>query len=325
MWIIPKHKALSVFARDMVDLNSESDLRELQLPQNAMWRSKCSHVQTWLRRSNRVKWIQLLFGRILKPSLQNSFTAEYTESLGVIPASLLAMPVKGKEKRTPDTFGRIYEELSRQLGLFGSSSRMWKDIYPSASRMYRQAYDEWVIRLRLEYSQRLRLALLTEGKGYLSWATPNTMDILPSRSYDAMKRQATSGGRKNRKRPGNLREQIDPNMCKAYKESRMDRLDYVVEQGGLPDQDSRNTSGKSRESWLTPKSRDCRGVENHILEHGKNIRKTGEVFSEGLPSQAHMQEFPEATKAQGQLNPAWVEQLMGLPKNWTQLPTEWID
>jgi len=25
------------------------------------------------------------------------------------------------------------------------------------------------------------------------------------------------------------------------------------------------------------------------------------------------------------LNPNWVEQLMGLPVGWTQLPTEWID
>jgi len=27
----------------------------------------------------------------------------------------------------------------------------------------------------------------------------------------------------------------------------------------------------------------------------------------------------------GKLNPAWVEQLQGVPVGWTQLPTEWID
>lgn len=52
------------------------------------------------------------------------------------------------------------------------------------------------------------------------WATPNTMDSLPSRSYEAMKAQATHGGRKNRSRPGNLREQIDPLMQMAYDEAR---------------------------------------------------------------------------------------------------------
>lgn len=49
--------------------------------------------------------------------------------------------------------------------------------------------------------------------------TPNTMDILPSRSFDAMKRVAVSGARKNRSRPGNLREQIDDTMLKAYAEA----------------------------------------------------------------------------------------------------------
>jgi DNA (cytosine-5)-methyltransferase 1 len=51
------------------------------------------------------------------------------------------------------------------------------------------------------------------------WATPNTMDMLPSRSYEAMKHQATNGARKNRTAPGNLREQIDPLMRKAYVEA----------------------------------------------------------------------------------------------------------
>jgi hypothetical protein len=66
---------------------------------------------------------------------------------------------------------------------------------------------------------------IEEGKVTLSrqiaaqWATPNTMDCLPSRSYEAMKRQATNGQRKNRTKPGNLREQIDPLMCQAYKDA----------------------------------------------------------------------------------------------------------
>ncbi len=62
----------------------------------------------------------------------------------------------------------------------------------------------------------------THGNRQESWATPNTLDSLPSRSYEAMKRQATIGGRKNRSKPGNLREQIDPLMCQAYKEAQME-------------------------------------------------------------------------------------------------------
>ena len=65
-------------------------------------------------------------------------------------------------------------------------------------------------------------ALLGEN---IFWATPNCMDTLPSRSYEAMKKQALNGARKNRSRPGNLREQIDPVMCKDYE-------DASIENGG---------------------------------------------------------------------------------------------
>ena len=68
-----------------------------------------------------------------------------------------------------------------------------------------------------------------------NWATPNTMDYMPCRSYEAMKRQATSGGRKNRERPGNLREQIDPLMCQAYQEAKAEN-----NQENLPPPDATN-------------------------------------------------------------------------------------
>lgn len=61
---------------------------------------------------------------------------------------------------------------------------------------------------------------LEKGSGYDLWATPNTMDHIGQRSYEAMKKQAKSGGRKNRRRPSNLREQVDPIMCQAYTDAK---------------------------------------------------------------------------------------------------------
>lgn len=44
------------------------------------------------------------------------------------------------------------------------------------------------------------------------------------------------------------------------------------------------------------------------------------------PSDKRMKTLVSATKGNGQrLNPNWVEQLMGVPAGWTQIPTEWID
>jgi hypothetical protein len=121
------------------------------------------------------------------------------------------------------------------------------------------------------------------------------MDVLPSRSYDAMKKQATSGNRKNRKRPGNLREQIDPLMCQAYvdaskeanagawptpraleidetEESWKARMDKRVSEGkeGFVSQNLCMTT----KSWSTPVSRDSGShtiTENHPDGFNKNL------------------------------------------------------
>lgn len=54
----------------------------------------------------------------------------------------------------------------------------------------------------------------------LIWATPNTMDSMPLRSDEALRKQATTV-RKGRSSPANLREQVDENSCEIYKEEKL--------------------------------------------------------------------------------------------------------
>lgn len=91
------------------------------------------------------------------------------------------------------------------------------------------------------------------------WATPNTMDCLPSRSYEAMKRQAVNGARKNRSKPGNLREQIDPLMCQAYKDAQAEANQWATPQASDHVEGARTelTSnqkclGRDMKQWATP-------------------------------------------------------------------------
>ena len=43
------------------------------------------------------------------------------------------------------------------------------------------------------------------------------------------------------------------------------------------------------------------------------------------PSEKRMKTLVSSTKGSGmKLNPNWVEQLMGLPAGWTQLPAHWL-
>ncbi len=78
-----------------------------------------------------------------------------------------------------------------------------------------------------------------------------------------------------------------------------------IEENGPPDQANPNTNGKCQEAWPTPIQTDCKNVPYQMSKGRKITRLMG--------------------KANGKLNPNWVEQLMGLPVGWTQLPTEWID
>ena len=138
-----------------------------------------------------------------------------------------------------------------------------------------------------------------------NWATPQGRDHLSAESKEKWEARAKLQAEKG----VNLHLPLNT-QCQHIMEE---------QHNGLRDQEKSNTSGKNQGSWLTPKSRDYRDVENHILRTGENVRKTGQKFSVGLPTQAHMKEFPEAKKAQAKLNPNWVEQLMGLPIGWTDL------
>jgi hypothetical protein len=223
----------------------------------------------------------------------------------------------------------------------------------------------------------------------LNWATPNTMDHMETRSAEGVEKIA-SGARKGRKRPSNLREQVDKKTCDIYKEQ-----NWPTPRAGNPGSRKPGTGGKilaeeAKKSWSTPQSRDHLSAEpkekwearaklqaekgvnlhlplntqcHHIMEEqhngppapeksstsGKNHgswptarssdaeggriktektekgfrskrEKSDQYFGAKLRDAAEMEKPPSM-----KLNPNWVEQLMGLPVGWTQLPTAWID
>jgi hypothetical protein len=98
---------------------------------------------------------------------------------------------------------------------------------------------------------------------------------------------------------------------------RVDQLPRAVfHQDGLLDQASTSTSGKSQESWPTPRANKVHPqITEENREHLANRKKSN--LEEDIAG--------HCGKATGKLNPNWVEHLMGLPVGWTQLPTEWID
>ena len=203
-------------------------------------------------------------------------------------ANLFPWPESKKEKKITDICGQKCCELSERYIRLISSVRTCLESYILPQTTFVRT---WSVRATKSGYSIMKLRLSEQSideKGSSLWATPNTMDSLPSRSYEAMKRQATNGGRKNRKRPGNLREQIDPLMNQAYAEARM-------EANGL---------------WPTPNTSD-QYYPNLPHDVGR-----GYLRAEALPNQNITS---AEARANGTLNPTWVEWLMGFPLGWTDL------
>ena len=145
------------------------------------------------------------------------------------------------------------------------------------------------------------------------WATPNTMDGLPPRSKESLLRQATTT-RKGRTRPANLREQVDPETVALWPTPRASdykgcgpvgssSAEHFLEKGYL--------SGAVL--YATANARDWKNATAKEWDNPKNTRNLNRQI-------AKLSEGEQSTEARnGQLNPTWVEWLMGFPLGWTDL------
>lgn len=207
-----------------------------------------------------------------------------------------------KAKGTTVTYGLKCSELSESCARIASSVRT----YLESSRLPPGRWSRIWSALAITSScsiMKLRLSELgTEEAGSSLWATPNTMDSMDCRSYEAMK---------NRRRPSNLREQVNPLMCQAYEDA-----------------------SAEAKLWPTPTARDYKGANS--LEHLLQPKTPGNIHHVGqLANAVKLYTTPCAADSQGstggnnhrslrtdvagQLNPTWVEWLMGFPIGWTDL------
>ena len=180
---------------------------------------------------------------------------------------------------------RTYLESSRLPP--GRWSRIWSVLAITSSCL--------ILRLRL--SERG-----TDGQGCFSLRpTPNTMDALPPKTPEALLREATTT-RAGRKQPCNLR-------------------DWVAVQEG-------------QSLWPTPTARDCKDANSlkHLTQpkapgnnhHVRQLANAVKLFTTPCAADAqgsHGENNHRSlrTDVAGQLNPTWVEWLMGFPPGWTDL------
>ena len=203
-----------------------------------------------------------------------------------------------------------------------------------------------------------RLPNLETVVGRRTWPTPTTMDKLPPKSPEALHREATVA-RPGRSRPANLRDCVHPSQMmkwptpctRDYKginsqegltrkdgKSRMDQLPNAVAYGGT----------QTQQKWPTPQSRDYKDTINskpnkqkHLMDEvrknipnavaygGTQIQQTyptprcfmhkDALTDRGKSNLGEVINEKEKMAKTGQLNPSWVEWLMGWPVGWTDL------
>lgn len=350
MWIIPKNlktKNSHIYhcAQDTEALTLDYSELSKMSEQSLLWRSKPSQSATWLRRWKTDLLNQHLFGRILKPSLGKCLMEKWTSCQVASLVSHSVQPVEEKGTKTQDTCFPTSRKEYENVDLPLFSWKMLKESCQANSKdktgptlnTHRfcytslESWKDWVTKQRRAYSQRVKQVhhinvnessfllsvmnspnqalimspnlsqeasqegRLTQQEGEesnigmsrqgLRWATPNTMDCLTPKSEETLMKQAT-GVRKGRKSPSNLREQVDPIAMKVYQET----------------------------NWTTPTaSMKMREIGSSLEYFQRRMKRNKQIGLQGSITLDNQ-------KFVGNLNPRWVEMLMGLPIGWT-VPT----
>ena len=388
MWIIPKNLPTYLSVQDTKGLVEDSEEFSQMSEKSLMWRSKPSQSQTWSRRWKRMSYIRHLSIRTLKLSHSQSFVESWTSLVQDFHVNLSLPLVAELPQKILDIYIPTSLEESQsadQLMLFLKMSKGLSVVkQPMASRYSSMSSEIWkkeVIKQRGLWSQRVKLALHTSGREFLSWPTARLSDGEGGRIETVLNKTGFKSKRKasNQFFGAKLRDAVETyenwptadatnisdgvpweisgkqleerraRVKKAVKEGKtkagsgrsvnlamavqremswstpntmdhlppkereaMERIYETHRKGeksclkiGLQDQNKSNIDGKNQESWGTPKEQDSRAAmsdrkKSNLGEQAQN--KTGK-----------------------KLNPNWVEQLMGLPVGWTQLPTEWTD
>ena len=177
---------------------------------------------------------------------------------------------------------------------------------------FSETWPQWGLMRNGECWEQTTLERTIRGTGYgleeNKWATPTTMDKLPPKSAQALEKEATQA-RPGRSKPANLRDQVSnmqnwptPNAWDGKRGPRSE--EHLATKKGQITLVTAVKQAERDKLLPTPNARDW-----------KDGKTAGNRKSPGLGVVAHQLE----TETGGQLNPTWVEWLMGWPLGWSEL------
>ncbi len=338
MWIIPSTISASAPGMQASTLDCEEFSRLAE--QSLMWRSKPSPSPTWSRRWRKVSWIRLLSGRICTPSRSRIFEDWWTSSAEGSPVSRFPKLVRDWELKTHVICGLESSKESEDVAPLLFSSRTWTALQQQHRRAMNQfstmssaTWRDWITERRQTSSQRKNSVRHTSENGGSSseWPTPTSRDV----------KGISGSGRQEKK--GNPADTL-PNAVSMWPTpTAHEHVDQTTSWETLAQMDkggrilrriaSLHQKGLLSPTWPTPTVAEGDkipntanngqvGLSNHPAIQGECTR---EPMKKSRAGQLRPDLSNTRGRSRGQLNPAWVEQLMGLPPSWTQLSTAWND
>ena len=295
-WVIPS--TISASAQDLQELTLGSEEFSQLAARSLMWRSKPSPSQTWLKRWKRESWIQHLSGRTFGHLTGNPIVERWMSSQVDSHVNHSVQQGTVLQMMTQDTCSQQSNESSEKFDqdLFSSKTLKASSHQSSEDKKAHQfscmSWENWkalVSQQRGACSQRKKLVPRTEEteSSLQQWPTATVGD-----SRDTARGTTKTG---------------------------------VMHKG--------STLTDATRTWPTPTVQEAgkisnrpnfgqTGLSNHPSIQGKTTRQKLNKSRDGLPDQDRSNTIG---KSQGQLNPDWVEQLMGIPVGWTCPSSEWTD
>jgi hypothetical protein len=190
-WILPKQLHTLDCVRDTEALSLDLAEQSQICAQSLFVRSKLSQSQIWSQKWKRDSWTQHLYGRILKPSLGQSFVDEWTSLLEATRANHSQQEASEQDQTIQDTCGHLLQMELLQCDQVFVSLKTSKDISRWGCPTLSKTWQEWVIERRGEYFQRVKSAHLTNANGSSSWPTIRASEYkdtgsIGSKSHDHM-------------------------------------------------------------------------------------------------------------------------------------------
>ena len=235
------------------------------------------------------------FGMMYKPLTDNLGAAVLTWYLGDSPAKTSAPQEKGLA--STESEAGCGEKWRASFTKYDPGMRLWKTHQCSLLgdlELYSETWPQWGLMRGGECWEQQTLEQTIRGTGY--GLSPNGVD-----SFHTPNTNGLDGGSNSRRA---LRKKMDtwPTPCATdYKGSGQtgqlrDRLDYAAERGA--------TKSKTY-NWPTPRTKGmCGGTGSwELLKKNTTIEEARQMGAGNG----------------GQLNPTWVEWLMGWPLGWTDL------